>query len=171
MSARPARDEAVEYYFTYIDQVAPGDINATLATQGVEVVDLLRGISDAQSLSRYAPDKWSIRDVLGHINDTERIFTFRALWIARALGAELPGFEQDEAVATAGASGRSWQSHIDEFVAIRSSSVALFGNLPAVAWDRRGVASGNAVTVRALAWITAGHVAHHCAILRDRYLR
>jgi hypothetical protein len=166
----PDRTEAAEYYFTYIDQVGPGDICAVLQTQADETVAFLRSISDERSLYRYAPDKWSIRQTVGHVNDAERVFVFRALWFARGFDSPLPSFDQNVAVSTAYSDERSWQSHVDEFRAIRAATLAFFENLPDDAWMRRGVASGNAVTVRALAYIVAGHVAHHMKILHERYL-
>jgi hypothetical protein len=166
----PDRTEAAEYYFTYIDQVGPGDICAVLRTQADETVAFLRSISDERSLYRYAPDKWSIRQTVGHVNDAERVFVFRALWFARGFDSPLPSFDQNVAVSTAYSDERSWQSHVDEFRAIRAATLAFFENLPDDAWMRRGVASGNAVTVRALAYIVAGHVAHHMKILHERYL-
>ena len=164
------RTEAAEYFFTYINQVPEGDIGHILETQEREAVQLLSGISEERSLHRYAPGKWTIREVVSHINDTERMFTFRALWFARGFDSELPSFEQDVAIRTAGANDRPYQSHVDEFRAIRTATLALFGNLPPDAWTRRGMASGNPFTVRALAHITAGHVAHHLRLLRERYL-
>ena len=164
------RTEAAEYFFTYINQVPEGDIGRILETQEREVVQLLSGLSDERSLHRYAPGKWTIREVVSHINDTERMFTFRALWFARGFDSELPSFEQDIAIRTAGANDRSYRGHVDEFRAIRAATLALFGNLPPDAWARRGMASGNPFTVRALAHITAGHVEHHMRLLRERYL-
>jgi hypothetical protein len=104
------------------------------------------------------------------VNDAERVFVFRALWFARGFDSPLPSFDQNVAVSTAYSDERSWQSHVDEFRAIRAATLAFFENLPDDAWMRRGVASGNAVTVRALAYIVAGHVAHHMKILHERYL-
>lgn len=166
----PDRSEAAEYYFTYIDKVPAGDIRAVFEAQAGEVVALMEGITEARSLLRYAPGKWSIRQVLSHINDAERLFAFRAFWFARGLETPLPSFDQDAAVPKAGADDRTWRSHIDEFRAVRSATVTLFRGLPADAWTRRGIASDNPVTVRALAFICAGHVNHHLGILRERYL-
>src|SRR5947207_11511934 len=103
MDTRPERNEAAEYYFTYIDQVEGNDVLAVLAHQATEVVDVMRAIDETQSLNRYAPDKWSIREVLNHINDTERAFAFRALWFARGFTEPLPAFDQDTAMAGSGA--------------------------------------------------------------------
>jgi hypothetical protein len=166
----PDRTEAAEYYFLYINQVAGTDVLGTLQTQSIETPALLQGISEEQSLSRYAPDKWTIRQVVSHINDTERLFVFRAFWFARGLTEPLPSFDQDITIAHAAADGRSMRSHVDEFRAVRGATLALFQELPPEAWTRRGTASGNPFTVRALAYIAAGHVAHHMAILRDKYL-
>ena len=166
----PERTEAADYYFTYIDKVGRGDICAILEAQTGETVAFLRGIPDERSLHRYAPDKWSIRQVVGHLNDAERVFAFRAFWFARGFDSSLPSFEQDIAVTSAGSDARSWPSLIDEFQTVRAASLSLFNNLPADAWMRRGTASGNPFTVRALAYIVAGHVAHHVGIVRERYL-
>jgi hypothetical protein len=166
----PDRAETAEYYHRYIDQVPAGDIRNVLERQLDDTLLLLEGISEAQSLHRYAPEKWSIREVVAHLNDTERLFVFRAFWFARALGEPLPSFDQDVSAAHAGADDRTWRSHLDEFRAVRAATISLFRNLPAEAWTRRGVASGNPFTVRALAYIAAGHVAHHVRLLREQYL-
>jgi DinB family protein len=170
MVSAPERAETAEYYHRYIDQVPAGDIRDVLERQLGEASSMLEAISEQQSLHRYAPGKWSIREVVAHINDTERLFTFRAFWFARALGEPLPSFDQDIAASHAGADERPWRSHLDEFHAVRAATIALFRNLPAEAWTRRGVASGNPFTVRALAYIAAGHLAHHLRILREQYL-
>jgi hypothetical protein len=170
MMQRPDRTEAAEYYFTYIDQVPDGDVRATLRSQTTDALALLRGISEDASLKRYAPDKWTIREVVSHINDTERAFAFRALWFARGFEDPLPSYDQNIAIATADANERPLSSHIDEFTAVRSATQTLFDNLPEHAWTRRGIASGNPFSVRAMAFITAGHVTHHVRILRERYL-
>ena len=168
--ASPDPTEAAEYYFTYINQVPPGDIVRTLEEQAGRTLDLLGGISEERSLHRYAPGKWSIRESWSHVNDTERLFTFRALWFARGMEAPLPSFDQDLAVPSAAADQRSWRSHLDEFAAIRSATTAFFNSLPDAAWERQGIASGKPFTVRALAWITAGHAAHHLRLIKEKYL-
>lgn len=166
----PDRTEAAEYYFTYIDKVGAGDICQILAAQSAETLSILHGISEEKSLHRYAPEKWSIRQVLSHLNDAERAFVFRAFWFARGLEGALPSFDQDKAIAAADADGRSWKSHVEEFQAVRAATLCFFQSLAADAWTRRGIASGNPFTVRALAYITAGHVTHHMRILQERYL-
>jgi hypothetical protein len=170
MTEIPDRTEAAEYYFTYIDQVASGDICETLDAQLKETLALLHSISEERSLYRYAQEKWSIRQAVSHVNDTERLFVFRAFWFARELPGELPTFDQNVAAGAAGADDRSWSSLIAEFRSVRAATLSLFQSLPREAWTRRGVASGNPFTVRALAFIAAGHVAHHNAILQQRYL-
>jgi hypothetical protein len=170
VTTAPDRTEAAEYYFTYIDKVGPGDICRILEEQLAETLPLLEAISEDRSLHRYAPDKWSIRDVLGHLNDCERLFVSRAFWFARGFDSPLPSFDQNVAVSVAGADSRPWRSHIEEFRSVRGATVAFFSNLPSDAWARRGVASGNPFTVRALAYMAAGHVTHHMGILKERYL-
>jgi uncharacterized damage-inducible protein DinB len=167
--ARPQAGEAAEYYFTYINKVPEGDILRLVDSQLREALTILGAVSEERSRYRYAPGKWSIREVLNHINDTERLFAFRAFWFARGFDSPLPSFEQDIAVAAALADQRSWQDHLAEFRSVREASLTFFNSLPPEAWDRRGVASGNPFTVRALAFITAGHVTHHLGILNDRY--
>jgi hypothetical protein len=167
---RPDRTEASEYYFTYIDQVPAGEICGNLRNQMSEALALFQGVHEEQSRHRYAPDKWSLRQVLGHLNDTERLFVARAFWFARGFDTPLPSFDQNVAMCTSGADERSWASHVDEFLAVRAATMAFFEHLPADAWLRRGVASGHAFTVRALAFLAAGHVAHHTSIVRERYL-
>ena len=166
----PDSSEAAEYYFTYIKQVPAGDIGDVLAAQAVETVEALSAISEEDSLRRYTQEKWSIREVVSHINDCERLFVFRAFWFARAFDTPLPSFEQDIAVRAARADDRPLASHVEEFRAVRDATLTFFRGLPAEAWTRRGFASGNPFTVHALAFITAGHVAHHVRILRERYL-
>jgi hypothetical protein len=166
----PDRSEAADYYFTYIDKVPAGNVCEILEAQLSDTVALLRSIPEEQSLGRYAPGKWSIREVVSHVNDTERLFVFRAMWFARGLEGALPSFDQEIAIRSAGADARSLASHLDEFRAVRAATLTLFQNLPSDAWMRRGMASGYSFTVRALAYITAGHVAHHAQILRERYL-
>jgi hypothetical protein len=133
-------------------------------------LDFLSGISEEKSLHRYAPEKWTIRQVLNHLSDAERLFVFRALWFARGFDSALPSFDQNIAVAGAGADEVSWARHVEEFRGVRLATISFFRNLPADSWLRSGIASGNPFTVRALAYIAAGHVAHHTTILKERYL-
>lgn len=170
MITAPEPGETVEYYQTYIDQAGTGDIIGQLRRQLPEVVAFLNGISEERSLHRYADGKWSCREVVSHINDTERVFAFRALWFARGFDLPLPSFDQDIAVIGSQAEARSWASHVEELQSIRAATLSLFQQLPQDAWMRRGIASGNPFTVRALAYIIVGHLNHHVRILRERYL-
>jgi hypothetical protein len=167
---RPTPDEAADYYFTYINQVPGDDICAVLETQLAEVVAMLQSIPADKIDYRYADGKWSIREVLSHLNDTERLFAFRAFWFARGFESPLPSFDQHVAAAHAAAAVRPWISLVEEFRALRQSTLQLFRHLPAEAWDRRGIASDNPFSVRALAFLGAGHVIHHLTIVRERYL-
>jgi hypothetical protein len=170
MTSRPDRTEAAAYYFTYIDQVPPGEICGLLESQGKETLELLHGIPAETSLYRYGPGKWSIREVVNHLIDTERLFVFRAFWFARGFESPLPSFDQGVAASAAMADDRSWPGLVEEFGAVRAATLAFFRTLPAAAWTRRGIASDNPFSVRALAYIAVGHVIHHTAILRERYL-
>jgi uncharacterized damage-inducible protein DinB len=170
MIGRPQTTEAAPYYFTYIDKVAGEDALATIESQLPETLAFLSGISEGKSLQRYSPEKWSVRQVLNHVNDAERIFATRALWFARGFKSPLPGFDQEIAVSGADADKICWADHVEEFRRVRLSTISLFRNLPADAWMRSGIASDNPFTVRALAYIIAGHVTHHLGIVRERYL-
>jgi hypothetical protein len=170
MIGRPETGEAGAYYFTYINRIASPDIVGALDAQFKDIVPFLLGISEEKSLHRYAPGKWSIREMWNHVNDAERVFLYRALWFARGFDSPLPSFEQETAVRGACADEIAWAEHVEEFRAIRSATLAFFPHLPADAWMRAGVASANPVSVRALAYIIAGHAAHHRAILEERYL-
>ena len=170
-AGRPGADEAAEYYFTYIDRVGEGDICRILRDQGTEIVARWRAISEDRSRYRCAPGKWSVRQLVNHVNDTERLFVFRALWFARGFDSPLPSFDQNVCATASGADERSWGGLVEEFAAVRAATVAFFESLPADAWLRRGVASDNPFSVRALAYLAAGHVMHHAGILAERYVQ
>jgi len=170
MIGRPNSTEAASYYFTYINQVKGDDPAGMMESQLDEALSFFAGISEEKSLYRYAPDKWSIRQVLNHVTDTERSFAFRALWFARGFEPPLPGYDQNIAASGAEADRITWLDHVEEFRRVRLATISLFRNMPPEAWLRRGIASEKPFTVRALAFITAGHVTHHLAILRERYL-
>jgi hypothetical protein len=169
MIGRPLQNEAAPYYFGYINRIPSDDIVNALHSQLEETLTLLRGVPEEQSLHRYAPGKWSIRQMWGHVNDAERVFLFRALWFARGHDSALPSFEQEVAAGAGKADDIPWARHVEEFREIRLATLSFFRNLPDEAWMRSGVASGNPFTVRACAYIVAGHVAHHTAVLREKY--
>src|SRR5437016_8876013 len=170
MKGRPEPREAAPYYFGYINRISSDDVVKVLETQLGETLSFLQEISEENSLHRYAPGKWSMRQAWNHVNDAERLFVFRALWFARGFDSPLPSFDQEIAVAGARADDIPWVRHVEEFQQIRRATLPFFRHLPAEAWKRTGIASGNQFTVRALAYIAAGHVDHHLAILRERYL-
>ncbi|MGI9104603.1 MAG: DinB family protein [Terriglobales bacterium] len=170
MTGRPQPSDAAPYYFTYINQVAGDDALKVIEAQLEESLQFFAKISEEKSLHRYAPDKWSIRQVLNHVTDTERAFTFRALWFARGFDTPLPSYDQNISAAGAQADAVAWAGHVEEFRRVRLATISLFRNLPAEAWERTGIASDNRFTVRALAFIIPGHVTHHLKIVRERYL-
>ena len=167
---RPESIEAAPYYFRYIDRISSEDVLAVLEKQLPETLAFLSGISEEKSLEAYEPGKWTIRQVVNHVSDCERLFLSRAFWFARGFDSALPSFDQNVSADAARANEFSWASHVDEFDSVRGGTVAFFRNLPRESWDNRGVASGNPFTVRALAYIIAGHLDHHAAVLRERYL-
>jgi len=167
---RPAPSEYVPYYETYISKVPQGDLLNVLEDQGRETQQLLAGLSDAKALHRYAPGKWSIKEVIGHLADTERVFCYRALRFARADDTPLPGFDEKAWTPAGRFDTRSLKDLAGELDAVRRATIALLSGMDAEALARRGTANNNPITVRALAWIIAGHERHHVAILRERYL-
>ena len=169
-SARPESNEYAAYYERYVSLVPDADLVETLERQGAETLALLRGLSEEKGGHRYEPGKWSIKQLVGHVSDGERIFSYRALAFARGDSQALPGMEQDEWMAGVDFDARTLSSLTDEFEAVRAATLHLLRHLSPEAWARRGTASDNEVTVRALAYIIAGHEAHHVRILRERYL-
>lgn len=170
MLGRPQPSEAAPYYFTYIDQVSGEDAQTVLANQLREFGAQFGEIAEERSLYRYAPEKWSFRQVLNHVTDTERGLAFRAFWFARGFTAALPSYDQNIAATAAHADQVAWSDHVEEFRRVRLATIALFANMPNEAWSRSGIASDLPFTVRALAFIIAGHAAHHVRILRQKYL-
>lgn len=166
---RPETNEYAEFYSTYVSKVPGADALGVLESQRLQMAQLFSGRSERDGSFRYAPGKWTVKEVLGHITDTERIFTYRALRIARGDQTQLPGFEQDDFVKNGGFSERALAGLTEEFALVRAATIALFRSFPEEAWSRRGVASQKEVTVRALAFITAGHQIHHRLILEERY--
>ncbi len=169
MIGRPQSSEAAPYYFTYVNRVHGEDVIAVLSNQLDETLMMCAKVSEEQSFHRYAEEKWSIRQVINHVTDSERVFAFRAFWFARGFETALPSYDQNIASAGAEADGTSWAAHVEEFRRVRLSSIALFENMPPKAWMRGGIASDNYFTVRALAYIIAGHLAHHASLLLKEY--
>ena len=167
---KPGETEYNPYYGKYVSLVSGDDILATLGSQLSETLALLRSVPESQAGLRYAADKWSIKELVGHMIDSERIFAYRALRFARNDTTPLPGFEQDDYIRNAAFDACSLNDLAAEFECVRHATLFLFKHLDGEAWMRKGVASESEVSVRALAYIIAGHELHHAGVLRDRYL-
>lgn len=170
MNRRPASDEYAPYYKTYVDAAPTDDIVTFLEQQKMAELDFLRSIKWEKWETAYAPDKWTLAEVVIHMIDAERIFAYRALRIARGDKTPIPGFEQDDYVPNSGAATRTPASIVDEWLAVREASLHLFKNFTGDMWERRGTASEKEVSVLACAFIIAGHTAHHMRVIRERYL-
>jgi uncharacterized damage-inducible protein DinB len=166
---QPAPDESAPFYHGYISEVAGEHIGRYLAEQVPELELLVAPLDDTAARARYAPGKWSVKEVLGHLTDTERIFTYRLLRVARGDTTPLPGFDENAYVPAGAFDARPLASIVGELRALRSSTIALMDGLAPDTWARRGQASGASVSARALAYIIVGHMAHHTRVLRERY--
>lgn len=166
---RPEANEYAAYYGPYVNAVPDGDITRTLAQQGDALLLQLKELSDERAAAAYAPGKWTVKEVICHITDAERIFAYRILRIARGDVTPLASFDENAYAATCGANDRALDTLLGEFAAVRGATLALLRWLPEAAWARRGIASGKDVSVRGLAWITAGHAMHHACVLTERY--
>ena len=169
--ARPAKTEYAPYFGTYVDKVPDGDILSLLSRQIDETVKTLGKLSDEQASFRYAPGKWSIKEIVGHISDTERIFVYRALCFARSEKQSLPGFDENDYVAAASFDARSLADHLEELRAVRAATLKFFGALNAEELLRTGTANQKPYTVRAVPYILAGHERHHLGVVREKYLK
>jgi hypothetical protein len=167
---RPQVGDAVAYYFTYIDQVPDGDVLETLANELAATQRLLADLPAERETYRYAPGKWSIREVIGHVLDGERVFGYRAFHIARSGGGDVPSMDQDVFAAAAEADRRPLADLVAELAVVREGNLRLFRSLSAEAWERTGTASGNLFRVRAFPFILAGHERHHRQVLAAKYL-
>jgi uncharacterized damage-inducible protein DinB len=168
-ATRPVPGEYAPYYEIYISKVKGNDIVGILEAQRLQMAQLFAARSERDGNFRYAPDKWTVKDVLGHVSDTERIFAYRALRIARGDQTPLSGFEQDDYVRGGNFAERTLADLAEEFGLVRAANIAFFKSLQKEAWQGRGVANKSEVTVRALAFIVAGHELHHRQILEERY--
>jgi hypothetical protein len=169
MTTRPDAGEYDPYYWKYIDLVPDGDIVTILRSQIEHTLALLRHVSEEKAGESYAPGKWTIKEVIGHLTDTERVFAYRALCIGRNDKTPLPGFEQDDYVANTNTNARTFASLLEELSAVRSATVHLFRHFTQTEWQRRGTANQKEITTRALAYNIAGHELHHVGILKTRY--
>jgi hypothetical protein len=167
---RPGSDEAAPFYHGYIAEVPGEEIGLYLETQLTDLERVLAPVDESLARSRYAAGKWSIKEVVGHLADAERIFGYRLLRIGRGDGTPLPGFDENAYVPAGGFDARPLASVLGELRAVRQGTIALAHGLPANAWFRRGEASGKVISARALAYIIVGHLTHHERVLRERYL-
>jgi uncharacterized damage-inducible protein DinB len=170
ITGRPNINEYAPHYEQYINLVPEGDILTILSQQTEITLPVLRSIPEAQADWRYLPGKWSIKEVVGHIIDAERIFGYRALRFARNDQTPLSGFEQDDYVKHGGFGEHSLSDLVSEYEHVRRANICLLRGLTSEAWDRRGTANNNEVSVRALAYIMAGHELHHLGVIRTKYL-
>jgi uncharacterized damage-inducible protein DinB len=167
---RPTAGEYPPAFEPYLARVPAGDVFPHLASQLEDTLALVSGLTESQGEFRYAPGKWSIKELLGHLIDTERVFVYRALCFARNEAASLPGFDENAYVENANFDARSLGSLVEEYRAARAATVAFFGGLPAEVLSRRGVANGREYDVKSAAAVIVGHERHHRAVLSERYL-
>jgi hypothetical protein len=168
---RPTADEYAAPFAGYVARISDDeDIVAVLASQLDEVLASFAGVSESRGPYRYAPGKWSLKDVVGHLSDTERAFGYRALSIGRGDTVPLPSFDDQGWVAEVGSDGRTLADMVEEWGHVRRATVAFFAHLPPAAWPRRGIANNHPISVRALAYIIAGHTRHHLEVVEARYL-
>lgn len=165
----PDAGEFPAYYGVYVEKVAARPLDIALNAQTDELRAMLGHLNTEQALARYAEGKWSISEVVGHMIDCERIFATRALCIARGEQQPMPGFDENAYVDRAGFDRRPLPSLLDEFAAVRAATLALFTSFSEADLRQHGTANGGTFTPRAIAWILAGHVDHHCSVLRERY--
>lgn len=165
---RVEESEHAPYYATYIAPIADQDVTTLLSSQA-GALDSLSSLSDAQGKHRYGPDKWSVKEVIGHMTDSERVFAYRMMRIARGDSTPLAGFDQRPYIDGANFDALPIATLIDGFRTTRAATLSLMQQIEDEAWARMGTASGFPVSARALAYIIAGHAAHHIVILRDKY--
>ncbi len=168
---RPKADEHSPYYAKYVAQVPDGDFIAMLRQQIGETTALLATVPPNKADYAYAPDKWTVKEVIGHISDVERVMAYRALTFAREDTTDLPGFDENAWVPSANFSKRTLGDLVEELQAVRGATIQLARHLDGAALARRGSANKNPVTVRALLYIIAGHERHHAKLLRELYLK
>jgi len=167
---RPENTEYAEFYANYVALAGATDVTSALKNQPNELRDLLTGIGEEKENFRYAEGKWCVKEIVGHIIDGERVFSYRALRISRGDQTALAGFEENSYVANSNFNNSNLADLLEEFSLLRAANVLLFKNLTDEAWQRTGTASDATISVRALAFIMVGHVSHHTNILRERYL-
>ena len=169
-TTRPSQDEYAPFYAGYVASVPDGDVLETLSHSLEGALDLLGSVSEEVAESAYAPGKWTLKELVQHCTDAERIFTYRILRIGRGDTTDLPGWDEQTYAPASRANDRTMQSLADELRTVREATLSLLEGLPEDAWTMRGRANGMEMTVRGITWITAGHLLHHLRIVRERYL-
>lgn len=169
LAQRPGEGEHADYFSRYIQRTGDGDILRQMEEQAISLSRFFQGL-EAKADHRYAAGKWSLREIVGHLSDTERVLVYRALRFARGDGTPLAGFDENDYVARAGFSERPLGRLVEEWESVRAASLTFFRGLAEESWSGSGEANGSLVTVRALAWIVVGHAEHHLAVVRERYL-
>ena len=169
MRVRPASDEYASAFQGYVERVPDGDVLQQLRAQGERTRAMFAQVGEDQGAYRYADGKWTVKRVLQHVADGERLFCYRALCIARGEQGPLPGFDENLYAGHDGSDARRLADIVADLASVRAATLTLFAGFDQAAWQRRGIANGRPVSVRALAWITAGHELHHLAVLRERY--
>lgn len=167
---RPQPGEYAPFYQPYMDQVPETDVLAAMEAQLEDLLPFLSGIPESLGGHRYAPGKWSVREVVGHLSDAERVFAYRALRFSRADATDLPGFDEDHFVAHSTYDTRSLADLREEFRHLRLANLAMFRGMTEAMTTRIGTANGHPISVRALATAMVGHVRHHAGVLKQRYL-
>lgn len=170
LALRPDPTQVADYFQPYVDRVPDGSILETLERQGDALATLVAGLSDGTLAHAYQPGKWTAAQVVRHVLDGERVFAYRALCFARGEAAPQPGFDHEAWAAATAEFGATAAELVEEWRAVRGATLTLLRNLPTAAWDRVGEANGNRLSVRATAWLMAGHADHHTTVLRERYL-
>ena len=170
MLSRPKADEFAEFYSSYVARVPDGDVRDHLRAQMHSTIALLAGVPDAKGDKAYGPGKWTLKEVVLHMSDAERVFNYRMLRFGRSDTTPLAPFDENAWVPHSCANARTVSSLVAEFAAVRGATLAQMDSMPAEAWERKGTASGHTISARALAYIVCGHEAHHVAIIRERYL-
>jgi hypothetical protein len=167
---KPSPETYFAYFKRYVDLVPEEDLAAAFSNQLPVIKDFLKAITEEKSTYAYAPGKWTLKELLQHVTDTERIFNYRALAIARKETALLPGFDEDSYAANSNANNRTWLTLVDEFLAVRKSTEFLYASFNAEMLDASGIASNNPLTVNSIGFTTLGHFYHHKKVMEERYL-
>lgn len=170
MRSKPLSNEYPAYYESYVSLIPDGDIEAILSSQRTNTLALFKSVSEELAAKAYSQGKWTLKEVVGHMADTERVMAYRMLCIARGESSALPGFDQDSYVSVANFNQMTWEVIQSDFDHVRTATLHLIKTIDEVSWDRKGSVWNNSVSTRAIAYIIAGHELHHLTVIRDKYL-